>query len=162
MSLEVTEKNVFNFQNGLTGACLKSFISFWCLVIMVQTSTDDCIFIESDISCKRVDIFYIRLERNRKVDNLPVCVAHLLRKSEVIRCRTFRFVLKTTFYNLSDVVFLCRNQKASTSVITPRPLLAHDWRIILSIKDPSCRIVTTNGRFCAFLDDIELSIDFDF
>ena len=77
---------------------------------------NDCIFIESDICCKRVDIFNIRLERNRKVDNLPVCAAHMLRKSEVICCRTFRFVLKTGFYHLSDVVFLTLSKPKSIKV----------------------------------------------
>ena len=77
---------------------------------------DVCISLESDICCKRVDIFYIRLERNRKVDNLPVRVAHLLRKSEVICSQTFRFVLKTAFYNLSDVVFLTLSKPKSIKV----------------------------------------------
>ena len=73
MSLEVMEKKYLQFSKGSDWHVGKEFY-FLLMFSHHGTIVDNCIFIESDICCKRVDIFYIRLERNRKVDNLPVRV----------------------------------------------------------------------------------------
>ena len=126
---------------------------------------NDCIFIESDICCKRVDIFYIRLERNRKVDNLPVraCSASVAQvRSDLLSDFQIRSEDRILSFIRCCVSYFVETKKHQSLLLLPQPHLAHDWRIILSIKAPSCRMVTTNERFRAFLNDIELSIDFYF
>ena len=73
MPLEVMEKKYLQFSKRSDWRVCKEFY-FLLMFSHHGKIVNDCIFIESDICCKRVDIFYIRLERNRKVDNLPVCV----------------------------------------------------------------------------------------
>ena len=125
---------------------------------------NDYIVIESDMCCKRVDIFYIRLERNRKVDNLPVCVC-CASVAQVRSDLLSDFQIRSEDRILSFIrccVSCSKPKKHQSLLLLPQPHLAHDWRIILSINAPSCRMVTKNGRFRAFLNDIELSIEFYF